>query len=236
MAKSNDIAEPTITAVLEEFLHEETADRSVATQRKYQDIVELLTHSLNGYAYQYLDKSDSEKFDRLYKEEETEFCDVFGPEHIISNLGEFLSYFMVRKVMAGKDTLRAAGTVTRKLAAWLERKGYASPTASKAAAEKSTKAAKLLPKAEECAQALYEFAEEQSFGMTGGLTFDHFKITRVEPGKIWLESLMSDLSLGPIAVPKAVSNNCEPGWTVSLGLREKQGRWIIAEVGNVYPL
>lgn len=155
---------------------------------------------------------------------------------MVSNLDEFLSYFMVRKVMAGKDTLRAAGTVTKKLAAWLEKKGYASSSATKTAAVKAAKASKLLPKAEECAEALYEFAQEQSFGTIGGLIFDFFEITRVEPGKIWLESIMSDLSMGPLAVPEAVSSKCEAGWTVSLGLREKRGKWIIAEVGNVYPL
>ena len=236
MAKPNDVAEPTITAALAEFIQEETAGLSAATQRKYRDIVELLTHSLNGYAYQYLDKTDSERYDRLYSEEETEFCDVFGPEHIVRNLDEFLSYFMVRKVMAGKDTLRAAGTVTKKLTAWLEGKGYASPTASKAADEKAAKAAKLLPRAEECAQALDEFVQEQSAGIASGTTFDHFEITRVEPGKLWLKSIMSDLSLGPIAVPVAVTSRCEQGWTVSLGLRKERGKWVIAEVGNVYPL
>lgn len=236
MTKPNDIAEPTITAVLEEFLREEAADLSPATQIKYRDIVELLTDSINGYAYQYLNESDSEKFDRLYNGENVEFCDIFGPEHIIPNLDEFLSYFMVHKVIAGKETLRAAGTVTKKLAAWLQRKGYISPAAGKTAADKASKAAKLLPKAEECAQALQEFADEQAVGMMDGITFDHFTITRVEPGKLWLESMISDLSLGPLSVPKTVSSKCEPGWTVSLGLSKKRGKWIIVEVGNVYPL
>lgn len=51
-----------------------------------------------------------------------------------------------------------------------------------------------------------------------------------------LESIMSDLSLGPIAVPKAVTSKCELGWTISLGLHKERGKWVIAEVGNVYPL
>jgi hypothetical protein len=236
MAKLDEIAEPTITTALNEFLQEETACLTPATQREYRDIVELLTHCLNGYAYSGLDKADGEKFDRLYKEEEIEFCDIFGPERIIPNLDEFLSYFMVRKVMAGKDTLRAAGTVTKKLVVWMERKGYASPSESKTAAETASKAANLLPKAEECAQALYEYAEEQSDGVTGGITFDHFKITKVEPGKLWLESVTTDESFGPIAIPQEVSRKCEQGWTISLGLGKKRGKWVIAEVANVYPL
>jgi hypothetical protein len=36
-----------------------------------------------------------------------------------------LGYFMVRKVIAGPSLLRTAGTVTKKLAAWLAAQGYA---------------------------------------------------------------------------------------------------------------
>ena len=31
-------------------------------------------------------------------EQHREFCDIFGPEHILENVGEFLNYFMVSKV------------------------------------------------------------------------------------------------------------------------------------------
>ena len=40
---------------------------------------------------------------------------MFGPEKIAENLGEFLDYFMVRKVIAGQELLKASGTVTGKL-------------------------------------------------------------------------------------------------------------------------
>jgi hypothetical protein len=41
---------------------------------------------------------------------------MFGPEHILENVGEFLNYFMVSKVMAGADTLRASGQALRRAA------------------------------------------------------------------------------------------------------------------------
>jgi hypothetical protein len=44
---------------------------------------------------------------------------MFGPEHILDKVGEFLNYFMVGKVTAGADTLWASGTVMKKLAKWL---------------------------------------------------------------------------------------------------------------------
>ena len=46
---------------------------------------------------------------------------IFGPEKIPGNVAEFLDYFMVRKVMCGKDLMRAAGTVMKKLAVLKEK-------------------------------------------------------------------------------------------------------------------
>ena len=48
------------------------------------------------------------------------FCHLFGPEH----LGEFLGYFMVRKMIVGQELLRASGTVTGKFVTWLAARGY----------------------------------------------------------------------------------------------------------------
>jgi hypothetical protein len=41
-----------------------------------------------------------------------------------ANVGEFLDYFMIRKVMASEELLRTADTVTTKLAKWLGVRGY----------------------------------------------------------------------------------------------------------------
>ena len=46
------------------------------------------------------------------------FCATFGPEEIPEGYGEFLGYFMPQKVMRGRDTMKVAGTVTKKPAKW----------------------------------------------------------------------------------------------------------------------
>jgi hypothetical protein len=122
------VKRPTIAAVLAQFLGEQQQRLSPKTFAQYRDVVELLQHSLNGYAYQTLNELDAKRFDRLHKapgDAHREFCEIFGPEYLLPNVGEFLGYFMVRKVMAGPALLRAAGTVTKKLAAWLAEQGYA---------------------------------------------------------------------------------------------------------------
>lgn len=124
---TTDIARPTIAEVLDAFLADQEGRLAPKTFARYRDIVGLLRHSLDGYGPNALDDAEEAVFRRHYNapgDAHREFCEVLGPAHILPHLGEFLGYFMVRKVVAGAETLRAAGTVTKKLAAWLAVKGY----------------------------------------------------------------------------------------------------------------
>src|SRR5436190_16870201 len=100
---------PTITVVLAQFLAEQEQRLAPKTFAQYRDVVELLQHHLNGYAYLSLEELDAKRFERLQRatgDTEREFCQIFGPEHILPNVGEFLGYFMVRKVVASRALLR----------------------------------------------------------------------------------------------------------------------------------
>jgi hypothetical protein len=232
------IAKPTIAEVLKRFLEDQRERLAAKTFANYKYVIELLQHSLDGYAYQSLDKADAQLFDRLYKAkgvEHREFCQVFGPEHILPNLGEFLGYFMVRKVIAGKETLRAAGTVTKKLAKWLNEKGYVEAEDAEDAAELGADAARDLPKAEEMSAIFHVFAEEQDLGHRDEEIEDHFALTRVEPGKIWVKGTLDGRDFGPIEVPEEVSRGCKVGWSIS-GVVGRIGKtWRLFEAWNVYP-
>jgi hypothetical protein len=232
------MARPTIATVLAEFLTEQQQHRSPKTFAQYQDVVELLQHSLNGYAYLTLSELDAKRFDQRFKapgDAHREFCEIFGPEYILPNMGEFLGYFMVRKVSASQVLLRAAGTVTKKLAAWLAEKGYADVRAVEVATEQGAAAARDLPKAEALASRLAAFAEAHDEGAAVEASEDHFRIMRVEPGRIWLEGL-DGREHGPIRLPQALSRQCEAGWTISGVVGRVGGRWQLLEAWNVYPL
>ena len=115
----------TIDQALEAFLRDQRARLSGRTYRNYEDVVRLLRDSLNRYAYSSLDARDSKRWQKAFDAgDEEAFCKLFGPEEIPPHLGEFLGYFMVRKVSAGQELLKAAGTVTGKLARWLEQQAY----------------------------------------------------------------------------------------------------------------
>ena len=104
--RSPEMVEKTIEAVLDDFLKEQQKRLKSSTMRKYEDVIDLFQSSLDGYAYQGLDKQEGALFDRFYNakgDEHREFCQLFGPEKIPDNVSEFLNYFMIRKVMCGKE-------------------------------------------------------------------------------------------------------------------------------------
>jgi hypothetical protein len=231
------MAQPTIAVVLAEFLEEQRPRLAPKIFAQYQDVVELLQHCLNGYGYLTLRELDAKRFDQRFTapgDAHREFCELFGPEYILPNVGEFLGYFMVRKVSASQALLRAAGTVTKKLAAWLAEKGYADTEIVKVATEQGAAAARDLPKAEALATRLAAFAEAHDEGDAVEASEDHFRITRVEPGRIWLEGL-DGREHGPIRLPQALSRQCEVGWTISGVVGRVGGRWQLLEAWNVYP-
>lgn len=229
------IARPTIREALREFLDEQEKRLAPRTFSQYKSVIELLQHCLDGYGHSDLDEEERKLYERLCEErgEEPEFCDVFGPAHIAPMIGEFLNYFMIRKVMAGKDLLRAAGTVTKKLAKWLETRGYAEPEEAEDVASRGASAARDLPAARD----LVFLIDESSYGITKGLADvdeGHFTVERVSRGKLLLRS-MGGREIGPIEVPEEASDIARRGWTIS-GIVGRSGKsWVFAEAWNVYP-
>jgi hypothetical protein len=219
-------AEPNIHRVLGEFLDEQRERLRLRTLAQYEAVIDLLRSHLNGYAHQGLSKPEAARFDRAYNakgEEHREFCDLFGPEKIVENLDGFLGYFMIRKVIAGEDLLRAAGTVSKKLSKWLAGKGYVTDEAAGEATETSAAAARDLPRAERAAHILRDAAERLGIDVAqlagkDYLEFDHFTIARVEPGRLWLE-VRVDRKMrvrGPISAPVPATRWLRPGWNHQL--------------------
>src|SRR4051794_23255807 len=92
---------PTIAVVLAQFLAEQEQRLAPRTVGQYRDVVTLLQHFLNDYAYASLDARETERYERLsgsVGDTPREFCTIFGPEHILPHVGQFLDYFMIRKV------------------------------------------------------------------------------------------------------------------------------------------
>lgn len=233
------VAEPTINEALDAFLAEQEERLAASTYRRYAEVIELLRHSLDGYAHQALSKRERAFWEERYDRDEDagSFCNTFGPEKIPENLGEFLGYFMVRKVSAGKDFLRSTGTVIRKLAGWLEEQGWIDAEEAADARERGAEAGRDLPRAEELAEILWETSERQPpEAILEEWEDDLATIGRVERGSIWFRDFRSGEEVGPVEVPVRASELARAGWTISALLlgRTRRG-WRILEMGNVYP-
>src|SRR2546421_1463253 len=111
------LTEMTIDDALQRFLDKQRKRLSPRTMANYAYVIELLRDCLNGYAYQSLSGFEKKRWEKAFNNgDEEAFCKLFGPDKIVENYGEFLGYFMIRKVMAGPELLKASGTVTKKLA------------------------------------------------------------------------------------------------------------------------
>lgn len=118
---------PTIEQVFAEFLADQSGKLKSRTAGQYAAVIDLLTHQLNGYGYEGLANKEEQLFNKHYNangKAHREFVQLFGADKIVENLGKFLGYFMVRKVMAGVELKSGAGTAAKKLSQWLVAKRY----------------------------------------------------------------------------------------------------------------
>lgn len=221
--------EKTIAEVFEQFLNDQEARLSPNTFSKYQTIIQLF----ESYLESYWPGHDQDEYNRVTENGGT-FCGTFGPDEITGGYSEFLGYFIPHKVMCGKDTMKAAGTVTKKLAKWLDDKGYAEETSD--AQERAKEAVKELPASQDVLDLLDDFVDMNAPGDYEDEIEDHFWIEKIGPGKLWLEPLtMHDGTIGPVPVPKKVTQICEEMWNIGGVVVKTRKGWRFLEVWNVTP-
>jgi hypothetical protein len=226
----------TIDETLDRFLADQRERLSEKTFRRYQDVVQLLRHSLDGYAYTSLDDNERQRWEAEFEtREDGAFCRLFGPEKIPVHLGEFLGYFMVRKVFASQELLKASGTVTGKLMRWLSQHSYIDEQSAEDANDRAREASRDLPIADRLGMMLHDLAAnapdinpdqvaEQDW------VEDYLAITDVETGRIWFEG-----GVGPITVPRKASNLARRGWSMHITAARLNDAWHLLEIGFVYP-
>ncbi len=225
---------PTIAQIFKRFLEEQRARLSKRTYRSYEDVICLFRHSLDRYGHTGLDADASKLFEELYGakgSEHREFCEIFGPEHVLPNLHEFLHYFMPRKVMAGKGLLRAAGTVTKKLARWLVQNGYVEADEGESAVEDAAEAARDLPAADDLLTMLLRITD--IFDRHEDDVEGSFVITRVDPPEIWLHDFVGGRDIGPFVLPPWVTERFRRGFEICGVVGRRDGDWCFIDAWNV---
>ncbi len=225
----------TIDSVLDMFLHEQRLRLSERTYRNYEAVIRLLRDSLNTYGYSSVSDADATRWKDAVEADDEAFCRLFGPAKIPPHLGEFLGYFMVCKVIAGQELLKAAGTVTGKLTRWLEQEAYIEPAAAQIASLQARESARTLPAAERFGSLLQGVAANAADVDVDDVADEDWieeqlMISGTEPGQIWFEG-----DVGPFEVPERASDLAQPGWTVFIVAARVKKRWHLLEVGAVYP-
>ena len=236
MATDTSESQPTIDEALEGFLAAQRERLAASTYARYEDIVDLLRHCLNGYGYQSLTGAEARTWKAAYDAgDEEAFTRLLGPQHIVDSYGEFLGYYLIRKVGGSGQQLKDAGTVTKRLARWLAEQGYVDTDDAEVARDRAADAGRELPRADKLGTQLFRHAQRTTLPVHPNDLPDedwieaHLPITRVEKGQLWFGDV------GPVEVPTAASDLAEVGWHVTITLARLKGAWRLVEVGGVYP-
>lgn len=225
---------PTIDQVLEEFLAEQEVRLAARTFLQYQDVVELLRTCIEDYA-EPDDPALVKAVDEAYQRgTEYALCGLGSPKEIAYTIGHFLGWFMVRKVVAGQDLMRAAGSVTRRLGRWLYEHHYIDETNAEIFQSQVKSLGRALPKATDFRNKLSRWVDDLG-GIRSDVSYEgYFEISAITARGWKLEGVLSAPS-GEIAVPSELRHVPEVGWRISgVVARVPQGlRWV--EIWNVYP-
>jgi hypothetical protein len=220
---------PTIDDILEEFVHDQRARLATRTLAQYTYALSYFRHCLEAY----WPGHGQEEYNRITEAGGT-YCGTFGPEELPGAYGEFLGYYMPRKAMCGKQTMRAAATVTKKLAIWLREKGYVADV--DLAVKRASDAARELPASKDALRILEAHAARYTPDERSHRIEDHFRVVRLEPGKLWLDpGSYGDEALGPVPVPRQATARLKVGWDIG-GVVERTSRGLrLVEVWNISP-
>ncbi|HKI19076.1 MAG TPA: hypothetical protein VKA15_14405 [Isosphaeraceae bacterium] len=221
----------TITQLFEEFLADQEARLSPKSYDKYEQIV----HLYRTYLESYWPNHSGKEYSEITKAKDT-YCGTFGAEEITYGFSEFLDYFMPHKVMCGNETMKAAGTVIKKLAKWLVVKGYAEDDES--IRDRVSVTARDLPASQKLLDQLDDWLAENPPEEYGKEVEGHFYVSRVEPGKLWLEPILADSDdreIGPIPLPQKITRACKVGWDIGGAVGKTAQGWRLVEVWNISP-
>jgi hypothetical protein len=219
----------TIDQLFAEFLAERKARLSPKSYSKYDSIIDLY----GSYLERYWPGHSGQDYDAITKAKGT-YCGTYGAEDIPSGFSEFLGYFMPCKVIAGNETMKAAGTVIKKLARWLAEKGYTELDES--AQELVGAAARDLPASQKLLDELCDWLDETGPLPSGREIEGHFIIQRIGPAQIWLDpTFTGDQEIGPIPLPAKIARVCKVGWDLGGVVARTSKGWRLVEVWNISP-
>lgn len=224
----------TIAQVLDEFLADEKERLSARTYRQYESVTRLLCLCLENYVIP-SDPALRKMVDEANRAgAEDAVCRLCPPQEIASGMSDFLGWFMVRKVVAGQDLMRAAGTVTRRLGKWLYEHGYIDADDADYFDAEATSRGRVLPKATALRDRLSAWVDRQPAVHSEEKYDGHFQILEITDLGWKIEGVLDGVQ-GVVPVPAELRQPHQVGWEVSGVIAETPRglRW--AEIWNCTP-
>ena len=227
-------AKPSVREALETFLTDVSPGLGVRVAPAYESNASLLCAYLDSYGPNDLPPAELQRYELLTEEGQTEYCDIFGPEHVAPAIGMYLDWFLPKKVGVSEDGAKKAVRFARDLLEWLVATGFVPAAGVALATESVAQGADGLPAAARFSRIVGEWCEGVAFD-DGDMVEDEFEIVRIEPGALWLNSFMTGEQYGASPVPEEVSAAARVGMQFSGAIVAEAGSWRIVEVWTVYP-
>lgn len=209
---------------------------SKKTYAEYVDAMFLFEQYLNDYGHQGLKLKEQEYFEQEFNKGR-EFNESFETDKINSfHIKGFFADFLIHKVLHGKQIVKSTFRVIRKYLKWAKGKGYLPNENYKELLETTEKLKDEILQTIKFWDLLQDYVYLNQPLKCLKIVHGYFWITKIEPGKLWLEDYIEGKKVGPVVVNKKITSECKLGWVVSLELCKTAKGWRILEVWNVYPL
>ncbi len=128
-------------------------------------------------------------------------------------------------------------TVMRRFSKWLKNNDYITEEKFNIIYSTVNEKKDSLPKAAELSDLIYDESIKNEFNKYNSYEEGNYAITKIKTGKLWVKDyMMGGEEIGPVVVPKKITELAEEDFLVYLELGEKDGKYYIVNSGNVYPV
>lgn len=224
--------------ILDDFLADQDQRLSKRTYNDYSNVISLFEDYLNSYAYMFLPEKEQQNFEEKAIFGEDNYCEIYSIDKLSSmQIDEFMTDFMIRKVMAEKYLMKKTATVMRRFTKWLKNNNYIDNKKFDEIYSTINEFKDVLPKVVEFSDLLYDESIKNEFNNYNSYEEGNYAITKIKQGKLWVKDYIEgEEEIGPVVVPKKITDLAVKDCFVYLELGKKGDKYYIVNSGNVYPL
>ncbi len=234
-------AEPSIDTLLKLFLGDDSAHRSSTQQSRYIQTTTELKDCLNDYGYQSLEDFELVLLEKRNKGgSQQSFCELFGAEHLLDNLGEYLCYRQIRQCASDQSARKRSLECVEDLLSWLSARGDISPPVAEIFMTRVRRLERVLPEADRASKIIAASSKKAEIELAkldcdDFMEFDIWIISRVERDCFWFRLEGLEPEWGPAQLPAKAAQLLEPGWQIACAFVRVRDKWRVADLVNIYP-